>query len=85
VPLDTPVAIAADTTYVASYFAPAGGWSVTPFAFTTPWVNSPLRALRDGAEGGNGLYRYGAAPAFPNATNKSSNYFVDVVFREALP
>ena len=85
VPLDAPVAIAADTTYVASYFAPVGGWSVTPFYFTTPWVNSPLRALRDGAEGANGLYRYGAAPSFPNATNKSSNYFVDVVFRETLP
>jgi Domain of unknown function (DUF4082)/Bacterial Ig-like domain/Bacterial Ig domain len=85
VPLDAPVAIASDTTYVASYFAPVGGWSVTPFSFTSPWASSPLRALRDGAEGGNGLYRYAATPSFPNATNKSSNYFVDVVFRETLP
>jgi hypothetical protein len=85
VALDAPVAVSADTTYVASYFAPVGRWSVTPSYFTSPWANSPLRALRDGAEGGNGLYRYAATPSFPNQTNKSSNYFVDVVFHETLP
>jgi hypothetical protein len=82
--LDAPVAVAADTTYVASYFAPVGGWSVTASFFTSTYSNRPLRGLRDGADGGNGVYRYGPTPSFPNQTNKSSNYFVDVVFVEAL-
>jgi hypothetical protein len=85
VALDAPVAVAADTTYVASYFAPVGGWSVTASFFTSTYSNPPLRGLQDGADGGNGVYRYGAVPSFPNATHKSSNYFVDVVFHETLP
>ena len=82
--LNAPVAVAADTTYVASYFAPVGGWSVTAPFFTSTYSNPPLRGLRDGADGGNGVYRYSATPSFPNQTNKSSNYFVDVVFVGAL-
>jgi hypothetical protein len=82
--LNAPVAVAADTTYVASYYAPVGGWSVTASFFTSAYSNPPLRGLRDGADGGNGVYRYSAAPSFPNQTNKSSNYFVDVVFVKAL-
>jgi Domain of unknown function (DUF4082) len=29
---------------------------------------------------GNGVYRYGATPAFPNSTFQSTNYWVDVLF-----
>ena len=42
-------------------------------------LTGPLTALRDGTDGGNGVYRYGAS-GFPNSTFRSSNYWVDVVF-----
>ena len=38
----------------------------------------PLPASTTGA--GNGLYRYGASLAFPNASWRATNYWVDVVF-----
>jgi hypothetical protein len=42
-----------------------------------------LTALRNGTDGGNGLYRYGSTPStFPTNTYDSENYWVDVVFQE---
>ena len=43
-----PVAIAANTTYVASYFAPAGHYALDRPYFTTGYDNAPLHALADG-------------------------------------
>src|SRR5690606_218795 len=48
--------------------------------FTTAVVNGPLRALANGEDGGNGVYRYAGSQSFPNSNYQSSNYFVDVVF-----
>ena len=76
----TPVAIAASTTYVASYYTAAGFYSVTRPYFTSQVSSPPLRALADGDGGGNGLYRYGAGGGFPTSTSNSTNYWVDVVF-----
>ena len=78
----TPVDIAADTTYVASYHAPRGNYASNVDYFTLAGVdNGPLRALADGEDaGGNGVYAYGASGSFPNATWRSENYWVDVVF-----
>src|SRR5215212_419100 len=78
----TPVTIAADTTYVASYHAPRGNYASNLDFFTLAGVdNGPLRALADGEDaGGNGVYAYGASGSFPNATWRSENYWVDVVF-----
>jgi uncharacterized protein (TIGR03437 family) len=76
----TPVAINANTTYVVSYQAPKGRYSSNSYYFSSTGVsNSTLRALKDGESGGNGVYRYGQG-GFPNATWRSSNYWVDVVF-----
>ena len=47
--LSTPVAIAANTTYVVSYYAPVGRYAFDQSYFTTALVNTPLRALADGA------------------------------------
>jgi hypothetical protein len=77
--LTTPVAITANTVYVASYFAPAGRYAVTAPYFTSGVDNPPLHALADGVSGGNGVYNYGSS-AFPDSTFNSSNYWVDVVF-----
>ena len=81
VDLATPVAITADTVYVASYHAPNGGYAVDENFFTNAGVDTPpLHALQDGVSGGNGVYVYSATPQFPNNTFASSNYWVDVVF-----
>jgi N,N-dimethylformamidase beta subunit-like protein/uncharacterized protein DUF4082/Big-like domain-containing protein len=82
----TPVAIAAGTTYVVSYFAPNGAYSVDLNYFASAaQVNAPLRALQNGTDGGNGVYRYGSQSGFPSDTYSSSNYWVDVVFSTTAP
>jgi Domain of unknown function (DUF4082)/Bacterial Ig-like domain/Bacterial Ig domain len=84
--LDGPVAIRADRTYVVSYHAPSGGYSFTRDYFTAgPLDNPPLRALANGFDGVNGLYRYTSSPAFPDAGYLSTNYWVDVVFERTAP
>ncbi len=80
----SPVAIAANTTYVASYFAPAGHYALDRPYFTNGYDNAPLHALADGAGGGaNGVYAFGGG--FPTGTSMASNYWVDVVFERGLP
>jgi methionine-rich copper-binding protein CopC len=76
----TPVAISANTTYVVSYYAPVGHYSVNNNFFTSGVDNAPLHALANGVDGGNGVYRYGSGGGFPNSSFSSSNYWVDVVF-----
>ena len=76
-----PVAITANTVYVASYFAPAGGYAVNSAYFATAGIDSgPLHALSNGASGGNGVFKYAVAGGFPTSSSNSSNYWVDVVF-----
>ena len=82
--LPSPVPISANTTYVVSYFAPAGGYAVDLGYFATSGVdNYPLRALEDGEDGPNGVYAYSAVSVFPTQTYDSANYWVDVVFAES--
>jgi hypothetical protein len=80
VTFSSPVAISANTTYVASYFSPSGYYSSTNPYFTTSVVNGYLTALANGLDGPNGLYVYTATGAFPNSNFQSSNNWVDVVF-----
>ena len=75
----TPVSVTAGTTYVASYFAPNGHYSVTSAAFTTAVDNPPLHAVANGTSP-NGVYIYGPASTFPTNTFNASNYWVDVLF-----
>jgi uncharacterized membrane protein len=81
--LPEPVAIAADTTYVVSYHS-EGFYAFSQDYFTGAVDNPPLRALADGEDGPNAVYKYGA-PGFPDQTYESSNYWVDVVFEPTLP
>lgn len=81
----TPVAISANTLYVASYHAPKGGYSIDTGYFGSVGVDkAPLHVPASGASGGNGVYRYGTS-GFPNQTWNSSNYWVDVVFNDTSP
>ena len=78
-----PVAIDANTTYVASYHAPNGGYAATNGYFAGQGADSPpLHALADGVDGANGVYRYGTAGVFPTDTFQASNYWVDVIFND---
>lgn len=76
-----PVAISANTTYIASYHTVSGNYSVDENYFASNGVDSPpLQALANGEDGSNGVYTYSAASSFPTATFNASNYWVDVVF-----
>ena len=76
----SPVAVTANTTYVASYHAPNGHYSDDLGYFAASIDNSPLHALADGTDGSNGVYSYGSTSSFPSNGYQSSNYWVDVVF-----
>ena len=76
----TPVAITANTVYVASYFTSSGNYARDGNFFAASGVdNAPLHALSNAAANGNGVYAYGPNPSFPNQTYGASNYWVDVV------
>jgi WD40 repeat protein/methionine-rich copper-binding protein CopC len=74
----TPVAITANTTYIASYHTTSGFYAGDNNFFTTGVDNPPLHALATGVSA-NGVYAYSATPTFPTNTWAASNYWVDVV------
>ncbi len=77
----TPIAVLANTTYIASYHTSTGHWSYTAGGLGTAVHNEPLRALANGADSpGNGVYKYGESGSFPTESYNSTNYWVDVVF-----
>jgi hypothetical protein len=69
---DAPVAIAANTTYIASYAAPNGRYSHAGGGLDSPIVRSPLRSVSNG-----GRYTYGTGAPL---NTSSTNYFVDPVY-----
>jgi hypothetical protein len=80
----TPVAISANTTYVAAYLAPKGHYSDTPSGFAASGVNAPpLHALANSLSA-DGVYRYSTTSTFPTSSYRATNYWVDVNF-EASP
>ena len=80
----TPLAVTANTVYVASYFAPNGRYAADLRYFASTGVDTPpVHLLRDGVSGANGLYAYGSSSRFPASTYLSTNYWVDVVFSTA--
>ena len=71
----TPVAITANTVYVASYGLPIGHFSANWNYFATVGFNhAPLHAL----QAPNGVY--GTLGTHPVSTHQAANYWVDVVF-----
>ena len=75
-----PVAIAANTTYVASYHTPVGCYAADDGFFATTGVDAPpLHALADGVDGGNGVYRLRRgrlsrrSPSAPPTTGSTSS------------
>jgi Domain of unknown function (DUF4082)/Bacterial Ig-like domain/Purple acid Phosphatase, N-terminal domain len=77
--LASPVAVTANTIYVASYSAPSGRYALGAGGFASDVVRGPLTAPASAGVGGNGVYVYGGG-GFPSETFNASNYYVDVVF-----
>jgi hypothetical protein len=76
-----PVNILANTTYIASYHAPAGNYAFNSNYFTAGGVtNGPLTALQTGVDGANGVYKYASVTVFPDQSFNNANYWVDAVF-----
>jgi hypothetical protein len=76
----SPVAITANTVYVASYHTNVGHYSDDQNYFAANGVdNPPLHALANGVSI-DGVFRYGSTSSFPSSGWNSSNYWVDVVF-----
>jgi hypothetical protein len=76
----SPIPVWASTTYVASYHTDVGYYAANAEYFSTAGFQAgPLRALADGEDGGNGVFRYGAS-AFPSESYHGANYWVDPIF-----
>ncbi len=79
--LPAPVAVAANTTYVASYFTSNGRFARDPNGLASAVNSGNLSAPASASAGGNGVYLYGGG--FPSKTYKDTNYWVDVRFAPA--
>ncbi len=75
-----PVAITANTTYVASYHTSTGYFYQRSYFQNQGADNPPLHALKDGVNGPNGVYAFGPGGTFPSQTYAAMNYWVDVTF-----
>lgn len=73
--LDEPIRLTAGRTYVASYFAPDGGYATTEDDLTAAQSVNGF-SLRANA----GVYNYGSKTRFPTTTYRGSNYLVDIVY-----
>jgi uncharacterized protein YkwD len=81
----SPVAISANTTYIASYHS-SGFLSLDFNYFLTKGAdNPPLHALQYGVDGPNGLLAISPGGQFPNTGNGGHNFWVDVLFSSAAP
>ena len=81
----SPVTVQPGTTYIASYHTNTGNYA-TGTSFASAGVDTPpLHALREGVDGSNGVYAYGAGGVFPTNSWQSANYLVDVLFTSTAP
>lgn len=81
--LDTPIAVTAESLYMAAIFIDEiGHYAYTSNFFTTAYTNGVLSAVRgtsDPPDLGNGRYVAGTTPAYPQSrSNNYSNYWIDV-------
>src|SRR4029077_7830949 len=76
----SPVAITANTIYVASYYAPTGHYSVDAGFFGTAGVTNPPLTFVANRVSPNGVYTYSSTSAFPTSSFHANNYCVDVAF-----
>ena len=75
----SPVTVSAGTTYVASFHS-NGYYVATNNYFATDHTSGALTA----PAGSNGVYAYGSTSQFPTQSYSNSNYWVDVVYQQAV-
>jgi hypothetical protein len=76
----SPVSIAANTVYIASFSTGGGYFGITTGYFSSAGVdNAPLHALSNGASGGDGVYHSGVG-TFPTTSGSGMNFWADVLF-----
>jgi hypothetical protein len=80
----SPVSVTAGTTYVASYFAPNGHYSVTSGGLSSAIDNGPLHSIANSSSA-NGVYAYSSTSAFPSGSYGAGNYWVDVMYAMSAP
>lgn len=81
VTFSAPVAVAAGTTYVASYHTNTGHYAVdSGYFFDHGYSNAPLSAPGGDTATANGLFEYSPTPTFPTGSFNGNNYWVDVSF-----
>ncbi len=78
-----PISIAANTTYLAAYYAPCGQYSETWHGLGQTVSNRPLSAPAASLVGGNGAMVRGLD--YPTNDYLDGNFFVDVAFTPGLP
>ena len=84
VSFSAPVAILANTPYVASYHTNVGHYAADPLYFASAGINSPpLHAPASTGTAPNGVFVYGTS-AFPTSTFNATNYWVDVDFAQSV-
>ena len=76
--LPSPVAVAKDTTYVASYLSSDGSYSVRPGLLTNTFDAAPLHAPASAGGSPNGMFKYGGG--FPDEGFAGASYGADVLF-----
>lgn len=80
-----PVSIAANVTYIVSYHAPNGHYSLSPDFFKNgPITNGHLSAPAFTANDPNGVNSDSSNPTFPKNSGDGDSYFVDVIFSAQL-
>lgn len=80
----TPIQIPANTTYIVSYHSTYGRYRATVGGYNSAGAsNGSITILRNGVDGGNGLFKYGPS-SFPNQSVNATNYWVDVLFSPAV-
>jgi Domain of unknown function (DUF4082)/Bacterial Ig-like domain (group 2) len=81
-----PVAVTANTVYVAGYHTNTGHYSQDENFFGPGGLtNDPLSAPGSDSATPNGVFTYSDTPVFPSSTFNASNYWVDVVFSPTAP
>jgi chitosanase len=82
---DQPVSVAANVTYVVSYHAPQGRYSLNKnFLKRYNYTHKKLEALQSRQGNPNSVYKYSNATTMPNQSADGAIYWVDVVFTNKL-
>ncbi|MDI2130223.1 DUF4082 domain-containing protein [Yinghuangia seranimata] len=81
VTLASPIAVTANTTYIASYHTMSGNYAYSNGFFSGQSAgNAKIAAPASTGAAPNGVYKYSSNTAFPSDTFEDSNYWVDVLY-----